>query len=451
MNKLKVVTGVLLAVLLAVALVGPAAANGPIDPLVVEAELEPGEEMMVEKTVTTPLVPPLVDVCLLEDETGSFWDDIDNLQGGTTASDIYDAIIAESPEAQFAVAGFRDYPIAPYGGGGDWVFRLLSDISPVKAHWLNGIAALTAGGGADTPEAQYDAIVAATTAVSWRPDTERVLVVATDAPFHHGPDGTHVNDHASTVAALAAENIIVIGLKAPGAGGELDALAAATGGSVQPLSPSGDDIAEAILAGLEELTTDVWWTVDADEGLKVTLDPEKYEAQVGGTELVFNEYISVDPCVVPCSTLTATVTFWGNTWPEEGAEIGVQEISIHVVPVPVEIDIKPMSFPNSINPKSNGVVPVAILGSADFDVTTVDPMTLAFGPDGATPAHDLSDPAVYVDHLHDANGDGFIDLVSHYHQKETGLEPGDTEACLTGQFFDCRHFEGCDSVRILGH
>ena len=65
--------------------------------------------------MTTPAIPPVVDICLLEDETGSFWDDISNLQGGTTASDIYDNIIAESPGAQFAVAGFRDYPVSPYG------------------------------------------------------------------------------------------------------------------------------------------------------------------------------------------------------------------------------------------------------------------------------------------------------------------------------------------------
>lgn len=39
----------------------------------------------------------------------------------------------------------------------------------------------------------------------------------------------------------------------------------------------------------------------------------------------------------------------------------------------VDIDIKPCSDPNAVNIGSSGVVPVAILGSDDFDVTTVDP------------------------------------------------------------------------------
>jgi hypothetical protein len=115
----------------------------------------------------------------------------------------------------------------------------------------------------------------------------------------------------------------------------------------------------------------------------------------------------------------------------------------------VDIDIKPGSFPNSINPKSNGVVPVAILGSADFDVTDVDVTTLTFGPAGALPAHDLTDPVTYADHLQDVNSDGFTDLVSHYRQKETGLAPGDTEACIDGATDGGTPIEGCDSVRIL--
>jgi hypothetical protein len=116
----------------------------------------------------------------------------------------------------------------------------------------------------------------------------------------------------------------------------------------------------------------------------------------------------------------------------------------------VEIDIKPWSDPNSINPRSMGTVPVAIFGSDSFDVTDIDVTTLEFGPAGATPRHDLTDPLVYASHLEDANGDGYMDLVSHFRQKETGLAPGDTEACITGETTGGTPIEGCDSVRILG-
>ncbi len=78
-----------------------------------------------------------------------------------------------------------------------------------------------------------------------------------------------------------------------------------------------------------------------------------------------------------------------------------------IVPCPVPIDIKPGSFPNSINPDKNGVIPVAILGTATFDATQVDPDTVQFGPDGATKMHKKA-------HLEDVDGDGDTDMVLHF-------------------------------------
>ncbi|MCK5123242.1 MAG: hypothetical protein KAQ87_03795, partial [Candidatus Pacebacteria bacterium] len=57
----------------------------------VEATLSIGESIDVDKTVETPEIPPKIDVCLLEDETASFSDDIIHLQ--TAASDIYDNVV----------------------------------------------------------------------------------------------------------------------------------------------------------------------------------------------------------------------------------------------------------------------------------------------------------------------------------------------------------------------
>jgi hypothetical protein len=108
------------------------------------------------------------------------------------------------------------------------------------------------------------------------------------------------------------------------------------------------------------------------------------------------------------------------------------------------IDIKPGSDTNTINPFSYGVVPVAILGSDTFDVMDIDVMTLLFGPGGAPPAHDLANPAVFADHLEDLNGDGLTDLITHYRAQSTGVDPGDTMACVSGEAG--LPFLGCDSV-----
>ena len=353
MKKTRFAMSAVLVTALMLLMAMPTAAD--VDPSTVDVVLAPGESLSLEKTVTTPEIPPVVDIVLLEDETSSFGDDITNLQGGTTASDIYDAIIAESPSAQFAVSGFRDYDQPPHGNPGDWAYRSLSGMSPAKADWLAGIAALTAGGGADIPEAQYDAIVEAANNVAWSAGAQHVLVVTTDAPFHlPGVGKPHTNDEAATLAALGSANIIVIGLKAPGAGGELDALAGATGGSVQALSSDGANIAQAILDGLEELTTDVWWEVDADDGLTVTLDPVVHYGVAGGITVTFTETITVaDDPNLQGTCLEATVTFIANHYPEEGVPIGTQTIRVCVPDVaPPLVDCV-----ETVNPHGNRVPP----------------------------------------------------------------------------------------------
>jgi len=176
----------------------------------------------------------------------------------------------------------------------------------------------------------------------------------------------------------------------------------------------------------EDITTDVWGVVTADTGLIVALNPPVEENFDAPGTVVFTEAISVDPAVAVGTTLFATVTFYANSYPEiEDAEIGTQTISV----TKGYLDIKPGSYPNSINTKKKGVIPVALLGYDGFDVTTVDVTTLLFA--GASPAHDLTDPLTYADHLQDVNYDGITDLVSHYVMGDTDIVKDDTSADLT--------------------
>lgn len=112
--------------------------------------------------------------------------------------------------------------------------------------------------------------------------------------------------------------------------------------------------------------------------------------------------------------------------------------------IEVDVDIMPGSFPNPINLRKKGVIPIAVLGSDTFVVTAIDVTTLEFA--GAAPKHDLADAVVYVDHLGDVNSDGFADLVSHFPAPDTNISPGDIEACITG-IADASTFIGCDSIQ----
>ena len=128
--------------------------------------------------------------------------------------------------------------------------------------------------------------------------------------------------------------------------------------------------------------------------------------------------------------------------------------------IQVSIDIKPGSFPNSINCNNeNGLIPVAILSDAEFDARTVDHTTVTFGPNGATEAHCVvtpkskdkgvssRGPCSPKRHEEDVDGDGDIDLVFHFKHSETGLTCADTVGILKGKTYAGTEIIGQDAIR----
>lgn len=107
-------------------------------------------------------------------------------------------------------------------------------------------------------------------------------------------------------------------------------------------------------------------------------------------------------------------------------------------PLQILIDIKPDSYPNSINLKSKGSVPVAILTIDNFETIDVDPETILFAD--AEPTHWS---------IEDVDDDGDMDILFHFKIQELNLIESSTDAVLIGNTYDGIEFEGIDLVNIV--
>jgi hypothetical protein len=117
--------------------------------------------------------------------------------------------------------------------------------------------------------------------------------------------------------------------------------------------------------------------------------------------------------------------------------------------LPVTIDIKPGSDPNSINLCSEGAVPVAIMGSATFDVNSINTDTLRLA-DAAVKMVGKKDPKSLCN-TEDVNADGYEDLVCHFNTTELGniLDGTSTSATVKGETVEGTPIEGSDSIVIV--
>ena len=148
----------------------------------------------------------------------------------------------------------------------------------------------------------------------------------------------------------------------------------------------------------------------------------------------------------------------GEAWYEANA-VGFRVASVPE-PVMISLDIKPQSCPNPFNVKSKGVLPVAILGTEEFDVSTIVPTSVRLA--GVEPIRDsLEDVAAPLADPNECecstNGpDGFIDLTLKFDIQAVlealgEVNTGDILTLpLTGVLNDETSIEGADCVVIVG-
>jgi uncharacterized protein len=89
----------------------------------------------------------------------------------------------------------------------------------------------------------------------------------------------------------------------------------------------------------------------------------------------------------------------------------------------VLVDILPGSCENPLNVKQPGVLPVAILGTADFDVTLIDPASITLA--GVAPVRWSFEDVSTAHDCSVEDGDGYIDLVLQFELQEIVLVMGE--------------------------
>jgi hypothetical protein len=167
--------------------------------------------------------------------------------------------------------------------------------------------------------------------------------------------------------------------------------------------------------------------------------------------------LGVDTVVTVFAGAITTITEIGeDKFEVENSEESLQSIMVEIdgqvieyiagaSGIPVSIDIKPGSFPNSINIGSKGGVPVALFSTSTFDATTVDPTTVTL----ASAPVKLKGKGTPQASFEDVDGDGLQDLVVHVDTTSFEISDTDEVASLEGLTFGGTSIMGSDTIRVV--
>jgi Ca2+-binding RTX toxin-like protein len=167
----------------------------PVSPAKIDVTLEPGKEQTFQITVQAPreTKPLPLDVFLLQDLSGSFEEDLPIV--GDLVPNLVNGLKQFQVEPRFGIGPFIDKPIGGFGITGDFVYETALPLTTDTAALQSAIGSFstTEDVGKDIPEAQLEALLQtakrASSEIGYRSGARRVVVVATDAPYHQAGDG----------------------------------------------------------------------------------------------------------------------------------------------------------------------------------------------------------------------------------------------------------------------
>ncbi|CAK8721575.1 VWFA domain-containing protein [Candidatus Electronema halotolerans] len=472
-----------------------------LEPTTVSATLAAGESLPEHKTLTLPesVMPPRADIIFVMDLTGSMWGALNQVKAG--AVDMMNKIAAEIPDVRFGVISHMDYPgsysgcgySSPYGSSSDVPYQLNQSLTTDKPAVQAAINSLALGSGADGPEdytrALYEAYADAS--IGWRDDAKKIVVFWNDniphscgwpdacPSFSTGPDpgrdgvaGTADDLELDTVLnGLADNNVTLITLHS---GSYIDAwecYSQKTGGDAFKLNwdgtpPEGTDVPTYVTGLITEEakhidSMTIKTCTDGFESWLTSVEPPAYNDLNLDHEMQFDYDINF---TVPEGTEPGRYVF-SVCANGDGAKYAGQSVIIEV-PKPlieVPVDINPALCPNTVKLTSRGVISVAILGTADFDVADIDPATVSISgvkpirwsiKDVATPYSPFTGKSDRMDCTTDGP-DGYNDLTLDFSTKDLipvfgNVADRDVVTLkVDGKLYDATAIAGEDVVIVL--
>ena len=259
-----------------------------------------------------------------------------------------------------------------------------------------------------------------------------------------------------TVASLSGLNVITV-LDAPG---QPEAVDITCDGTRAVVETSGGLMWIDMTTSPPSVMSEIFGDARADNisTSTVAFSPDGDRLFVGGGD----RYTGRNGIIDVYDATTDPPTWIGEIMQDN---VNVATLPCQTAPSEIEVavDIKPGSCPNPLNVKSNSVVPVAILGTADFDVSEIDPATIQL--EGVSPRHwkvrDVATPYDADTMQGDCfdctkkGRDGIPDLILKFKTRDIvkAIDSVSNGACLTlaltGELLDGKAIYGDDVVRII--
>lgn len=177
------------------------------------------------------------------------------------------------------------------------------------------------------------------------------------------------------------------------------------------------------------------WSIDWGVGTPTTGSTSSQATAITGSR----QY-----CAVGSYTISLSVTDKDNG-------TGTASRTVQVTAIPVTVDVRQAS----VNLGANGMLPVAVLSSATFDATTLNPATVVLGNGSGTdtPVAKRKNGRYYTS-VEDANGDGRADLVLQFDiptlVSNGDLTLGSTSLTLRGILANgCSNVSGTDVITVV--